>query len=237
MLDLFMKQSHNPNFTNNSSCLERLIKNENSDLNQIKHLVNSKANPKLSSPLLFFQCYKSYQVVEYLLSFQDNLNQKDVYCKNFLHIAVQTPNVQLETIELLMDRKVNVNELDSLQQTPLHIAYKKNLTHIIDLFHSKFKKEDLKLSFIDVFQNSILHSVCGIDYSGFSNILKLLENNADPNIKDKNDKTPFHCAASNNSLEVLEFLIEKKFFFLFFFLFIFIFCFFIFYFYFYFYFF
>ncbi|KAJ3445238.1 ankyrin repeat ph and sec7 domain containing protein secg-related [Anaeramoeba flamelloides] len=155
--------------------------------------------------------------------FNQNKNINKETEENSFHLLCSTRNISFERIELFLKMHGDVNKENNLEQTPFQLLFYHNLpvtTEIIKLFI----KKGIDLNKQDKYGNTILHSLFiqneqkGDDYNDYENenenkeekekeeyerkyqIIKyILDNGANPNIKNKKKKTPLHILCKKST--------------------------------------
>lgn len=133
----------------------------------------------------------------------ENPNLKKSYNWNALLLASTTGNVAI--VEYLLKHNFNIDHKNSLGETSLHIAAKRDYDNAILIFLSKkYKQIDLKDN------EGFTPFMISIDYNSYKNAKYLLEKGADINSQDYKGNTALHYAISEKSYGAVELLLENK---------------------------
>ena len=108
-----------------------------------------------------------------------------------------------KVVELLIAHGANVNAADEYGSTPLDEAVLQGYADIVDLLISN----GAKIQPEDDYIHTPFHIAAA---NGHQDVIEILiKNGADPNCVNLNDETPLHFAAKNNNREMVDFLIKK----------------------------
>eukprot|EP01091_Cochliopodium_minus_P006888 TRINITY_DN16855_c0_g1_i1.p1 TRINITY_DN16855_c0_g1~~TRINITY_DN16855_c0_g1_i1.p1 ORF type:complete len:235 (-),score=74.67 TRINITY_DN16855_c0_g1_i1:346-1050(-) len=116
-------------------------------------------------------------------------------------------NYEIEKIKFLIENKCDINQVDVNEQTPFHIAFKKNGEYPMEIL-KEFKEYDVNL--IDDTGSTILHIACENNES--LKVIKYLVNERQMNFKLKNiyKFTPFiNSIQKEKNEEIMKFFIEE----------------------------
>jgi len=141
------------------------------------------------------------ELLEFLLNLGGSIdiNIKDDKDYSAIHIAVLSGN--LKFIKVLLEKGVNVNEMNYNGNTPLHIAAKKGKDEII-----RFLIEHC----IDPKNNENQTPLHLAVYKNNLQAVKILiENTADINAQDSHKSTPLHIEILSGNHEFIKVLLEK----------------------------
>ena len=154
-----------------------------------------------SSSLLMASAYfHSLKCIDYLLSNNANIEQKDAYGLSIVHIASL-----LGQLDILQDERfssLDFNLVDWNGKPPLFYAIEsKNLGCVKYLKESK----NVDINVTDNFGNNALHHTA---YYGNSDIYKYLKESGCNQLENKYHKIPFHIAVEKENFDVVKYLIE-----------------------------
>ncbi len=150
-----------------------------------------KHNYPLGSQPLYYAIEKNdVDIVKLLIEYKVPLNHA-------LHIASRNKN--MEMVQLLLDNKANLNELDDEGNTPIMSTRSmKMMRFLVD--------KGADVSIVNAEGNSLLHNVV---FFGKDKIIKLLvEKGCDINSQNNKGKTALHKAVRYRSLETMELLLS-----------------------------
>ena len=154
------------------------------------------------TPLDFAAATKQPEVVTALLAYNAD--------PNILHnrsirsaLTIATMNGNAEVVRLLLEAGANVNQQSDNKNFPLQYAFVSNLEHVLRILMEYNPMTDL----VNNHGNTALHRI----HSGTSvSIVKILINNgADPNIRNNDQDTGICNAARFNNSAVLKYLAQK----------------------------
>ena len=167
--------------------------------------VNKKDN---ITALHFAIMSENKELIELIINKNENLdiNHLDTNQRNFLHYACGT--VDEKIIKLFLDKKVDVNKVDSFGAKPFDmyikcsVSKKKNITDIAkEIFPKDFDVNALKNG------SNLFHSAC---FKGDIKLIKwLLEYKVDVNIKNSNDSLPIIFLIANGCTEGIKLILNK----------------------------
>jgi ankyrin repeat protein len=150
---------------------------------------------------------KDFKIIDLLLEYEyvdiDDGGQSGY---TLLHWAMATSNVT--TARFLLSKGANPNVADRNGATPLHVAaYCADKTDVLGLI---LEKEQVDINRRDKNGQTVLHYA--IRGKRVKNVGYLLENGADPAIRDENGDTPVHLAAAAVSQDsaILELLLSYE---------------------------
>ncbi|GDX36594.1 hypothetical protein LBMAG18_11050 [Alphaproteobacteria bacterium] len=156
-----------------------------------------------------------FERVKILLNQNTNINQKDEYGKNALHLAVLKDDIRL--VNLLIEAGVDINSQDIYLNTPISLAIINGQTEII----KKLIRNNARLDYKDISGNNSLHIALrfnpsidpelisfligknlslGVHIEDFDNYL---------NCQNIMGKTPLHVAAEFDNGEAIELLLHS----------------------------
>ncbi|NXA44900.1 AKD1B protein, partial [Nothocercus julius] len=116
------------------------------------------------------------------------------------HCAAKMNN--LETMEKLFKKNININAVDTLKRTALHFAVARSHISAVDfLLHHK-----ARLDIADQHGLTVIHLAA---WSGNLDIMrKLVKAGADQKAKNEEGKNVLHFAAQNNSVKIVDYFIQ-----------------------------
>ncbi|KAJ5072363.1 ankyrin repeat family protein [Anaeramoeba ignava] len=153
-----------------------------------------------------------FESIEKILDSTSNLDQKlDNNQNTLLHIACQY-HLETKTIKKLIESGINIYTINKYRWTPLYVNFlysnstgkktKEELTNC----RIEITKEFIRNGF-DINSDNFLHLLCSENSDPL--ILKfLLDQKANPNKLDENEKTPLIIAIQNNLVEHVELLVS-----------------------------
>jgi ankyrin repeat protein len=186
---------HDASLKGNIETVEFLIKN-GAD-------INAKDHNKLTA--LHFACFDGHKdIVEKLIENKADVNV-ELSEESPLHLA--SLKNHHEIVKLLLEKGGDIEAKDNKGRTPLHYAMWENSTEAIDELLKSGANRNTK----DMYSN------LPADYLEYSNqrnfsekkFINFLDGDLNPDIQNKYQQTPLHYAARNNSLDTLNFLLEK----------------------------
>ena len=129
------------------------------------------------------------------------LDSRDRHGNTVLHIAVQRQDVEM--VQLLLKRGLNVNARNRAGETALHIACRLRNEEIA---HFLLKK-DMNLNLGDKNGDTVLHVASRRDLP--SVILELLNKGANINVQNNGGNTPLHNVSSLNNFKLIRLFIKR----------------------------
>jgi ankyrin repeat protein len=134
---------------------------------------------------------KDFKILDLLLEYEDvDIDDGGQSGYTVLHWAMATSNVTV--VDFLLSKGANPNVADQNGATPLHVAaYCADKTDVLDLI---LEKEKVDINRRDKDGQTALHYA--VRGKRLDNVDYLLENGADPAIRDENGDTPVHLAAT-----------------------------------------
>ncbi|XP_019852449.1 PREDICTED: serine/threonine-protein phosphatase 6 regulatory ankyrin repeat subunit C-like [Amphimedon queenslandica] len=153
---------------------------------------------KYESAAILYAAHKNEeQIVKRLISVGANVDSKDKYTGNTpLHIAAE--NNYFEIVKLLLSLKANPNSEDKSGARPMNMSYKAGGKEVYNLIKSAggvFNFDHLLLDSSDV--------------NDVTQMKTCLENGAEIDYYDKDERTALHYAVLNNHFDSVLFLIEN----------------------------
>ncbi|MCB1179909.1 MAG: ankyrin repeat domain-containing protein, partial [Leptospiraceae bacterium] len=184
---------------------------------------------------IFAYINKQNQILEYLLKSEFDMDMMDSEGNTLLHKIVQANDIQ--SLSLIPEFKLNIEQESSKGETPYFFALEKKYysiaekllelgadpfritgsgRNVIHYYAPVNKPKVLKkfLTGIDKINQVDRDGFTPLGYSILANNKEntkiLLENRADPNVKQGNREYPIGIALENLNLEIIKSLIEKK---------------------------
>jgi len=108
---------------------------------------------------------------------------------------------EIDIVDFLLENNFDFEKPNENLQTPLHIA---SASDCIKIVESLLKLKDSLVTAKDITENTPLHFACY--FSRFNVIKKLIEYNADPEAKNKENKQPFEMAPPQNKEHIQKLL-------------------------------
>ena len=172
-------------FLKNKANINQFFKKKNSPLHLICNNVESKAN-----------------IIQILIENKAEINSKNYLNQTPLFSLVSNESVDLEMTELLLENKSDINHQDNHGKTALHYLFNNvnaPFNEIIESFTKHKADTNIRDSY---YQRSFFHLICKENKTRFSILLPiLLQSGADPNLKNKNGRTPFYMLCKNGFFE------------------------------------
>ncbi|KAJ3450783.1 no mechanoreceptor potential c isoform d-related [Anaeramoeba flamelloides] len=199
---------------NSSNYAASHITFNNSDFQILKLLVTRNIDLNLQDlynrSLLHLSVAKNnFEIVKYLLESSAkndnklNLNTIDNNGKTPLYIACE--KIFLPIAELLLDYKADPNIPNNEQKTPLHISISNNNEELAELL----LKHNANPNLINGKGMNGLHEAINTQNLKLVSIVSKSKKNIKHDLQSKNGYYPIHFAISNNSAEILQFLIDE----------------------------
>ena len=146
--------------------------------------------------------HKTSNSVNSLLYFQMGITPSLPDQKQKLHDACRTGDLQ--TLELLIENKVNMNQFDKNKSTPLHLAVSKGHVEIAQLLLENGAGVDIREG--EIGPTALMNAA----FHGEKEIFSLLiEFGADIRLKDLGKRTALHHAAVNGHDELVQIILDK----------------------------
>ena len=165
--------------------------------------INAKDHNKLTA--LHFACFGGHKdIVEKLIENKADVNV-ELSEESPLHLA--SLKNHHEIVKLLLEKGGDIEAKDKNGRTPLHYAMSANSTEAID----ELLKSGANCNAPDTYSNlpsAYLDYSNQRDYSE-EKFINFLDGDLNPDIRNNYQQTPLHYAARNNSLDTLNFLLEK----------------------------
>ena len=199
--------------TNNNCILIPAI--ENDDIEMMKYLLSlediysfnllNEINQNGHTPLTYSIYKNRTSLSKLLIESGSNIEYANQQYQNYNSLHYATLNNNLEIIELLISKGININSLTTNKETALHIASKNNFVSI-----AKY----LCNNGIDVYKSTRDEGYTAFHYAseyGCKEILSLLyyQYSYDPRIRTKDGSTALHLATKYDQYSTVKFLIEK----------------------------
>ena len=166
-------------------------------------------DPRGSLPLTAAVGTHNSPVLKQLIKYNCDVKQK-FRGNTMIHLAlVSFPKTDIsiagtDTVRLLIQAGVNVNETDPAGRTALHLAAQRNATAII----KELISEGVNVNDTNSFSETPLHVAS--QYGKVEAIKELINLGANINAKTSQGKTPLHYAVSSRSVESLQTLIDNN---------------------------
>ena len=151
----------------------------------------------------------SLDIIKFL--FESKAELIDRNTNGLLHCAFEREHdVAIELIQYLIDKKCNLNALNSFGNTPLHFAARNKQISIESLRFILDQKADMNLK--NYANDTVLHLLCKNESFCIDKIKLFVEYKSDLNLPNSIERIPLHCACENQSasFEIIQFLIDKK---------------------------
>lgn len=152
-----------------------------------------------------------FKKLEKLLLENDNIDL-DVHDENNNYIINMLINLnQVELIKILLSKNIRLDILDIDGRTILYYPIKFNYIELLDLLFN-YNKKIIGISIIDIKDNvgnTALHYATMLN--NIIVVKKLIENNADPLIKNNDFLNVFELALKYNRNYIIEYLVDKNF--------------------------
>lgn len=132
---------------------------------------------------------KNWEALEYLLDKNLDPNEKDLYGRSPLYLALEN-KAGLETIKFLVEKRANVNEKDKAGNTILHCAVNHANERVIDFLLKRVSNINEQNRFDG---ETPLH--LAVKEKNLNIISLLCKAGANVNVKDNFGNTPLHFAA------------------------------------------
>ncbi|MHC4663824.1 MAG: ankyrin repeat domain-containing protein [Planctomycetota bacterium] len=166
-------------------------------------------DPYSATPLHMAAIHGNLDIAKLLLDNGAELNAKDGEDRTPLHWAVD--GAYIEAVRLLLEYKTDIDSVDDKGRTPLYNAIaKEELTRtdidILKLLLSSGADPSIAAS-ADYDKRTPLHLAIGLQYTIL--VMMLIENGADPNIKNLEGETALHMAVENGNIEAARLLLEN----------------------------
>lgn len=175
----------------------------------VKHFLScgygiDSVNDNYQTPLHVAIFNDKKNIVEFLLQRGASTKIGDRHDKTALHVVCDTGN--FEIFEMIMDKVDDIDNQDSRQEdTPLHIAVRKNHIQIVEKLLSSWASSHKK----DVWERLPLHTAAE---KGFYEICDLILTHTDDcsmvNECDNRDQTPLHKAVEHDHYNIAKLLLE-----------------------------
>jgi ankyrin repeat protein len=179
------------------------------DLERVKTLLNNTnintPNEYGMTPLMYASKYGKYNIVNFLLENNADLNIENKYQYN--HTALEeacTSDNNLLIVTLLLNNGAYVNHRTSNNMTPLMIATNLGQSKIVNELINRGAN-------VNIVANNDSSPISMAINKGYVNIVNLLVNapNFDINLIHINRNTPLMLATIKNNLEIVKILVEK----------------------------
>ena len=162
-----------------------------------------KADNEGNTPLHFSGIYGNVEITEALVSFGEDIDVNKCNFKSITALYEAVNTEQLDVADFLLRHGAKVDCDDSSGKTPLHIAAANGSIQAIELllrFHAQINQRDHDL------QTAVFQTV----KYGRSALLTLINNGADLNIPDMNNKFPLHASLEKDYLFALKALVKYR---------------------------
>lgn len=141
-------------------------------------------------------------IFQMLLKAGCNINTKTTAGETPLHFSLQFKTDKIALVLLEIDG-IDIKSSTELKWTPLHFAANKNFEQVVEKLLSMSKDEVNSRTDLN---KTPLHLACQV---GATKIIKMLvENGADPQVIDIEERTPFHFVCENGHIDAAKYLID-----------------------------
>lgn len=181
--------SHYAAQSDKAACLKILIE-KNADV--------SKEDKIGMTPLHMAAKFGGYDCMKLLLQNNADINARDKKGRTPLHLAAHAGSISC--LKLLIEKGAMLLEKDNRNFTPLNYAFIKN------------SKECLKMLVTTPNYNgqTLLHQLVEANQTESIDLLIWLLQGVDLNVKDRDGKTPLHCAATSGQYSCMKLLIDHS---------------------------
>jgi len=140
-----------------------------------------------------------YELVEYLISLNCNLNDTNINGDNALHIAAKFNSVTVANI--LLNHKIDINARNKKGETALYIATENNNRYVTELLLNYNADVNIKCKY----NISPLHNAC--ENGCLFTVENLLNKKAEINCIDTFNYTPLQNAINKNHIDIVKLLL------------------------------
>ena len=203
VVEFLLEKSSNPNTVDHEGKTALHHCCANGHYKVVNLLLNHNANIHLcdnngKTPLLLAYLEEHFKIVKNIIN---NHTVIDSTCEVILQLACI--NGQIDLVELLIDKNVDINVSDVYGDTPLILAYKSKKFNILKLLIERGADSDVS----NESGNTVMHLAC---FDGNTYIVKLLlETNTNFNVYQSSGLTPLTLACQQGHLGIVELLITK----------------------------
>ncbi|XP_018574567.1 ankyrin-3-like [Anoplophora glabripennis] len=198
------------NATDENGCTALYLAVERCRTNTVKYLLQRGANRNITDnegySALHIAARENYlDSVKLLVEAAADVNATDYYGKTALHFAVSGDTSNLDIVKCLVENEANVIIRDSEGNTPLHLAVDEDVNeNNPDIVRVLAKCGGINIR--NFSGETALHLAA---YNDLDAVKVLVQEGADINILDFKNHTPLHIAVSQDSLNIVEFLLQN----------------------------
>ncbi len=156
-----------------------------------------------ATPLIIASYYGHDSIVELLLDNNADINYR-ISSNGYNSLQYALFSNKLSTIQLLIDKGIDVNNADNNQQTALHLALSRRRYKIYDALMAA--NCDINAQYAN--GNTALHYSIGNNLDSISNCL--IDAGADLKLLNNDKKSVLFIAIENNNRDLVDLLIQKK---------------------------